>query len=1084
MNNRYGMKALLVVCLAGALGSVTASGQATRPAAGAAAQAQAAQPPAAAQRPPAPPPINQSDDPVLKTFRWRSIGPASMGGRIDDIEAVESNPSTFYVGFATGGLWKTTNNGTTFTSIFDTYPVSSIGDLAIAPSNSNIIYVGTGEPNNRQSSSFGNGMYKSTDAGKTFTQIGLADTQSIARVVVHPKNPDIVYVAAVGHLFGPNEERGLYKSIDGGKTWSKSKYIDADTGFTDVVMDPSNPETLYAASYQRRRTPWGFNGGGPNSAIWKTTNGGRSWTKLAGSGLPDGGGILGRIGLAIARSNPRVVYAQIEVGASAGTGGNVTAEGKPAPPSAGGFGGFGGGAQQQRPGQAPPPPDPKKAGVWRSDDGGRTWRVVSNNNNRPMYYSQIRVDPTNPDIVYTMGAPFHKSTDGGKTFKVVQGIAHSDHHAMWIDPKNSQHLMLGNDGGLDISYDQGDTWEFVNTIAVGQFYAISADMQRPYYVCGGLQDNGSWCGPSATRSSNGITNADWFRVGGGDGFYTSNDPSTPTIIYAQSQDGNVTRLDLTSGQTVNIRPRAPQAARGAQQQPRTAGREDVTQPQPSTPAGPPVAPSGPPSQPPAAPAEQGAQTGPGGQGGQGQAQAFLQRLAEQAGFAPSREPNIVPTPPAGQQYRFYWNTPTVLSPHNPSVIYIGGDRLFISRDRGRTFTMTSDLTRSFDRFKEPIMGVAGDAPMASKHDGAGAFSNIVTVDESPVVPGVLWAGTNDGNLQVSRDGGATWKNVAANAKGVPDGTHVSRVEASHFDAGTCYVTFDGHRTDDHKPYVFVTRDFGDTFTPISDGLPTGNANVIREDPKNKNLLYLGTEYAFYVSVDGGRSWKRFMTGLPTVRVDDILVHPRDNDLIVGTHGRSIWIIDDITALQKLTDETLKSDATLFEPRPATLWVDDIRERRNMGGAKNFNGENPERGAILSYYLGNQAQGDVTITISDITGRTVREFKGTGNKGLNRVRWNLSGNPPNLPPNLGEMLENMGMAGAREMVQQAQGQTQAVSAETQSEAGPAGGGGGFGGGIRRMLEGRPVEPGTYLVKLSAGGKTLTTKLVVEADKLPE
>ena len=1070
MNNPYVMKGVLAVCLVGALGQGTLAQSPARPAGGAqapAGQAATGQP-AAAQRPQPVPPINQSDDPVLRTFRWRSIGPASMGGRIDDIEAVESDPSTFYVGFATGGIWKTTNNGTTFTPIFDTFPVSSIGDIGIAPSNPNVIYVGTGEANNRQSSSFGNGMYKSTDAGKTFTHIGLADTQSIARVVVHPRNPDVAYVAAVGHLFGPNEERGLYKTTDGGKTWTKSKYIDADTGFTDVVMDPSNADTLYAASYQRRRTPSGFNGGGPNSAIWKTTNGGRAWTKLAGSGLPDGGGIIGRIGLAVSRSNPRVVYAQIEVGPSAGTGGNVTAEGKPAPPSQGGFGGFGGGGQPQQPGQAPPPPDPKKAGVWRSDDAGGSWRVVSNNNNRPMYYSQIRVDPTNPDIVYTMGAPFHKSTDGGKTFKVVQGIAHSDHHALWIDPKNARHLLLGNDGGLDVSYDQGDTWEFVNTIAVGQFYAISADMQRPYYVCGGLQDNGSWCGPSATRSSNGITNADWFRVGGGDGFYTSNDPSEPTVIFAQSQDGNVTRLDLTTGQTVNIRPRGPQPARGprqggaAGQAVPPGGREDVT-PSPS-PAAPASAPQG-------------------QQGGQQQAQAFLQRLAEQAGFAPSRDPNIVPTPPEGQLYRFYWNTPTVLSPHNPSVVYIGGDRLFISRNRGQTFTMTQDLTRNVDRFKMPIMGVAGDAPMASKHDGAGSFSHIVTISESPVVPGVLWVGTNDGNLQISRDGGTTWKNVAANAKGVPDGTHVSRVEASHFDGGACYVTFDGHRTDDHKPYVYVTKDYGETFAAISEGVPSGSANVIREDPKNRNLLYLGTEYAFYVSRDAGRNWKRFMTGLPTVRIDDILVHPRDNDLIVGTHGRSIWIIDDITSLQKLTDETMKADLTVFDPRAATQWVDDIRERRNLGGAKNFNGDNPERGAIISYFLGGQPQGDVTIAISDITGRTVRELKGTAKPGLNRVRWNLSGNPPNLPPNLGEMLENMGMAGAREMIQRAQEQTQAASAEVQSEAGP-GAGGGFGGGIRRMLEGRPVEPGTYLVKVTANGKTVTTKLAVEADKLPQ
>jgi hypothetical protein len=362
----------------------------------------------------------------------------------------------------------------------------------------------------------------------------------------------------------------------------------------------------------------------------------------------------------------------------------------------------------------------------------------------------------------------------------------------------------------------------------------------------------------------------------------------------------------------------------------------------------------------------------------------------------------------------------------------------------------------------------------------------VTIAESPVLPGVLWVGTNDGNLQVSRDGGATWKNVVANAKGVPDGTHVSRVEASRFDGGTCYVTFDGHRTDDHKPYVFVTTDYGETFAPISNGLPMGNANVIRQDPKNRNLLYLGTEYAFYVSLDGGKSWKRFMTGLPTVRIDDILVHPRENDLIVGTHGRSIWIVDDISALQKLTDETMKADATLFEPRPAKLWADDIRMRRNMGGAKNFAGQNPERGAVISYYLNAAPQGEVTIAISDITGRTVREVKGTANAGLNRVRWNLSGNPPNLPSNLGETLENLGMAGARDLVQQAQARSQsAVSAEVQTEAGTGGGGGGgFAGGIRRMLEGRPVDPGTYLVKITVAGKTLTTKLVVDADKLPQ
>ena len=407
-------------------------------------------------------------------------------------------------------------------------------------------------------------MYKSTDAGKTFVNIGLKDTQSIARVVVHPTNPNIVYVAAIGHLFGPNKERGLYKTIDGGKTWTNTKFIDEDTGFTDVVMDPSKPDTLYAASYQRRRTAHGFNGGGPGSGLWKTTDGGKTWQKIAGSGFPEG--LIGRIGLDLCRTRPNVVYAQIEVGASGGTGAGVGADGKPTTPGAGraGQAGAAGGAQAggraAQAGAPPPPPDPKRSGVWRSDDAGKTWRVVSNTNDRPMYYSQIRVAPSNPDIVFLGGAPAFKSVDGGKTFRTVPNLAHSDHHAIWINPKNANHVMYGNDGGLDVSYDQGETWDFVNTMAVGQFYAISADMRKPYYVCGGLQDNGSWCGPSAKRNSVGILNSDWFSVGGGDGFYTQQDPTDWTIVYAESQDGTVNRLDLRKGTTTSIRPRAPRAA--------------------------------------------------------------------------------------------------------------------------------------------------------------------------------------------------------------------------------------------------------------------------------------------------------------------------------------------------------------------------------------------------------------------------------------------------------------------------------------------------------------------------------------------
>ncbi len=985
------------------------------------------------QVPPAPPPINQSDDPLLKNFRFRSIGPANIGGRIDDLAVVDSNPYIMYIGFATGGVFKTINNGTTWTPVFDTYSAASIGDIAVSQKNPNIVWIGTGEPNNRQSSTFGDGIYKSTDAGKTFRKVGLKDTQTIARIVVDPRNDDVVYVAVPGHLFGPNPDRGLYKTVDGGKTWTKAKFIDNDTGFTDVVIDPNKPDTLYAASYQRRRTAWGFNGGGANSAIWKTTDAGKSWTKLTGNGLPDSP-IIGRIGLDLSKSKPGVVVASIEVGASGGTGAGILANGQEAPPGAG----FGGESAETPPagpaaaaagrtttmpapagpagqapaqpagqtGAAPPaagqpqppqPPDPKKSGIWRTDDGGRTWRVTSNTMDRPMYYSQIRIDPSNDQIIYQGGAPFFKSTDGGKTFSRVDGIAHSDHHAIWIDPHNTNHVVIGNDGGLDITYDQCATWEYVNNMAVGLFYAVSADMREPYYVCGGLQDNGSWCGPSSTRSSNGIINEDWFRVGGGDGFYTQNDPSAWWIVYAESQDGNTNRLDLKTGRTVSVRPRG------------------VPPPRRTNAQGQPIGPD----------------------------PAAMAQFAAAMGFGGQTNPNIVPLPPENERPRFYWNTPVLLSPHDPNTVYIGGDRLFISHDRGNTYTRTIGLTNTIGRNSRPIMGVEGDKPMASKHDGAAAYSNIVTIAESPVLPGVLWVGTNDGNLQVSRDGGTTWKSVAGSVPGVPRETHVSRVEASHFDAGTCYVTFDGHRSDDMKPYLFVTHDYGQTWTSLAADLPEGNLNVVREDSKNKNLLYLGSEYAFYVSLSGGREWKRFMNGLPTVRIDDILIHPRENDLIVGTHGRSIYIMDDITPLQQLAnDQALAEDVHLFDVRPATQWIDDIQLRRQTGGAKRFEGQNAPAGTAISYYLKGPVSGDIRISVVDITGKVVRDLAGTNTAGINRVQWNVRGVPPPRPAGFG--------------------------------------GGVFGG----QIPGPPIAAGTYLVKLSAGGRDYTATLVIRTDELED
>jgi photosystem II stability/assembly factor-like uncharacterized protein len=929
-----------------------------------------------------PAPVNQSDDPLLEPFVWRSIGPAIMGGRVDDIAIHESDLSTIYVGYATGGLWKTVNNGTTWTPVFDEQPNTSIGALAIAPSDPKIIYVGTGEPNNRQSSSFGAGVFKSIDAGETWIYVGLKETQTIGRLAIHPKDPNIVYVAAVGALFGPNPERGVYKTTDGGKTWTNTNFIDNDTGFIDIVMHSTRPDTLLAASYQRRRQPWGFNGGGPGSGIWKTENGGRTWTKLTGSGLP-ANPVLGRIGLNYSRSNPDIVYAQIEVGPPVATttpaNGNGNGESM-APPQGGGRGG----GQQA--------PDPTRSGVWRSTDGGRTWQFRSNNNNRPMYYSKIRVDPSNADIVYTMGVNASQSFDGGLTWTTLSGPSHVDHHQLWINQRDGRHLVIGNDGGIDVSYDRGETWEEIATKATGQFYAVSADMRKPYYICGGLQDNGSWCGPSAVRTSAGILNTDWYRIGGGDGFYTANDPTDWTIGYAESQNGNTNRYDLKTGRSTSIRPRAAMTP------------EQIKQAEAS-----------------------GRGAGPGAAVG-----------------------NVVPPVEPGTAFRFNWSTPFVLSKHDPRVIYLGGDRLFRSTNRGDTWTASADLTRNIGRNDRPIMGVPGDAPMASKHDGVSHYSNITTLAESPLVPGLVWVGTVDGNVQVSRDFGATFTNVTAAIPGVPDETQVSRVEPSHHAAGTAYVSFDGHRTDDHHPYIFKTTDYGKTWTALANNLPRGNVNVVKEDPRNPDLLYAGTEYGFYVSLDGGREWKRFMTGLPTVRVDDVMVHPRDNDLILGTHGRSIWIIDDITPLQQLAGPAREADVHLFDIRPATRWMTDITRAVGVGAAKHFRGQNPQGGTAISYLLRSEPSGDVQIAIANARGEVVRTIQGTKHAGMNRVQWNLSPNPPPPPPG-------------------AEGR------------GGGGRGGGRGGGAP-FMNNQAVEAGTYTVTLTVGGRDYMTTVVVEADRV--
>jgi len=958
----------------------------------------------------APPPtgalLNAPTDPRLTGFRWRSIGPTGMGGRIDDLAVVESDPSTFYIGYAVSGLWKTVNNGVTYEHL-TALPNHSVGDIAIAPSDPNILYVGSGEPNNRQSSSFGDGMYKSTDAGKTFTHIGLRETQSIGRVIVHPKNPNIVWVAAVGHLFGPNEERGVFMTTDGGKSWQKTLYINQDVGATELVIDPSNPNVLFAATYERRRTSWGFVGGGPGSGIHQSTDGGKTWRKVTGGGLP--AGTMGRIGMDFSRSNPNVLYAQIEVAPDkepvAITAGDTPAAPAAAPQGArggGGAGGRGGAAQVA---------NPNAPGIWRSNDKGKTWTFQSNENQRPMYYSQIRVDPNNADIVYVGGVNPRKSIDGAKTWINLEGHGHVDNHAIWINPRDSRHVMYGNDGGLDISWDAGDNWESVRLQAVGLPYHVSVDMRRPYWVCTGLQDNGSWCGPSAQRSG-GIYMWNWISVGGGDGFQTQIDPTDPNVFYTESQNGNINRYDLNNGTTTNIRPRLTGGARGG-----------------------------------------GA---PGGAGATG---------------------NIVGELPEDQTMQFNWNSPIRISPHNPSTILFAGRHVFISRDRGNTWTMTQTMGKGIDTNQRTILeqsyslpscgrgGGPGQKCILSRHDGyvANEYGTVVELEESPVVPGILWSGTDDGNLQVSRDYGKTWTEVGRNIPGGTREYHISGVQPSYFDAATAYVSLDGHRSNDHTAYVFKTTDYGQTWTSVAGDLPRGNVNQIRQDPKAKSLLYAPTEYGFFISLNEGTNWIKFSPGLPHGRVDEVVVHPRDNDLVLGTHGYSVWVMDDITALQQLANAA-PTTPTLFQPREAVQWKTDRRNMTEVPGQKHWVGENMPRGTAISWYLPQATTDRVLVTITNTaTGTDVRTCVGTGDAGMNRFQWALTGNPA----------AGGGGGGGR----QGGGQAAQAPAAPAAPAGPtpcaapAGGGGrgggGFGGG------GGGIGPGVYKVSLSIGGKEIGT-----------
>ena len=696
---------------------------------------------------------------ALRSMKFRSIGPANMGGRVSDIVGIPGDPKTFYVGGADGGVWKTTNGGITFEGQFQNEAAYSVGALAVSASDPNVVWLGSGEGDPRNSTSYGNGVYRSTDAGRSWTHLGLDDTERIKRIVVHPRDPDHAYTCALGHAWGKNAERGVFETRDGGASWEKVLFIDEDTGCSDLAMDASNPRILYAGMWTHRRRPWRFDSGGKETGLYKSTDAGKTWEKKT-KGLPKGA--MDRIGVSVAQSKPNIVYVITE----------AVDEGS----------------------------------LFRSEDWGESFHMVHDNpriNFRPFYYSDVRVDPSNPEVLFSLSGGLFKSTDGGKTFdRIAQGV-HGDHQSMWIDPEDSEHVLSGSDGGYQVSFDGGENWDVINNVALSQYYQIFFDDRNPYYVCGGLQDNGNWCGPSRTAHSAGIIKHDWYTVSGGDGFYTVPVPGQPHLVYSNSQGGSINLSDTRSGNTMRIHPY---------------------------------------------PAKVGS-----------------------AGDA------IV-----DHKYRFNWDAPIHISPHDPGVVYFGGNVLFKSSDYGYSWEEISpDLTTD-----DPDKQLTSGGEVVTDNTAAEFHCTILTIAESPVARGVIWVGTDDGNLQVTRDGGATWKNVKDNVDGLPEFTWIAKIDASHHRAGTAYVAVDHHRSDDFAPYVFKTTDYGESWSSLASGLPRDDyVKVVREDPKNENLLYVGMERGLYASWNGGERWVDIRNNLPPVSVRDIKVHPRENDLIVGTHGR-------------------------------------------------------------------------------------------------------------------------------------------------------------------------------------------------------
>jgi photosystem II stability/assembly factor-like uncharacterized protein len=869
-------------------------------------------------------------------LRLRSIGPASMSGRVVDMDVVESNPYTMYVAGATGGLWRTTDNGTTWSSIFDA-PVHSIGDVAVFQPNPQVIWVGTGERANRQSVSWGDGVYKSTDGGRTWANMGLRTSMHIGRIQLHPTNPDVAWVAAQGSVWGPGGDRGLYKTTDGGRTWVHVLKTDEETGATDVAIDWNDPNVLYAATYQRRRSAYGFDGGGPGSALWKSTDGGNTWGKLSGGGLPTGE--YGRIGIAVYRKNPRIVVVSIEQGAryNAST------------------------AYIQR-----------KAGVYRSEDAGATWTFMSDWNPRPMYASQPTIDPNDDQRVYMLNA-YSFSDDGGKTFTAPRTTTHGDDRFVWVNPKDSRHVIKLDDGGIGISYDRGRSFLFVSSLPLSQFYRVAVDNAVPFNVYGGLQDNGCWVGPSASWTTSGILNEHWSRLCGGDGFFVVPNPKNSRTVYSASQFLGLQKNDTRTWQVQDLRPGDSTGRIAGRRNWETWGKPGATQ--------------------------------------------VLGNAMHPAN----------------------WDAPIVISPHDTNTLYVGMQHLFTSRDGGRTWRSLGDMTTGVDRSTLPLMGRKPSEATLSLDDGVPYFPGITALAESPRVPGLLYVGTDDGRFRVSRDAGRTWRDAQNAFPGLPKDSWFAGVEPSRHAAGTVYVTVDNHRSNDMRNYVYRSTDYGTTWARIEGDLPPNRvARTIREDARNRRLLYLATEFGVFVSPNTGANWLPLRLNMPLMPFNDIAVHARDNALVLASHARGLWVLDQLNAVQELTPEAAAAPVHLFSIQPAhQIRTTNLRPH---AGEMVFRGENPANGALIDYWV-RDANTSLQLTVHDSTGRLVQTLTPTATRGVNRVVWNLR--YADLPIRSG-------------------------GGEDDDE------------GPRATTPGPLVLPGTYTVRLVHGGRSLSQRVVVRED----